>query len=91
MEMAVTATSLRGVCKGPTHCCCAINPVTHLSTLFVKNLLLHTVGNRNTLSRTDITVKLIGKWNVFNITGFRSKWKTCRNYKFVIISLLSHT
>lgn len=31
-ERATTATSARGVCKGPTHCCCATSPVTERST-----------------------------------------------------------
>lgn len=36
IETAVTATSAKGVCNGPTHCCCAINPVTQRSTLLTK-------------------------------------------------------
>ena len=32
IDRAVTATSDSGVCKGPTHCCCAISPVTQRST-----------------------------------------------------------
>ena len=31
-ESAVTATSANGVWSGPTHCCWATRPVTHLST-----------------------------------------------------------
>lgn len=74
--MAVTATSLRGVCKGPIHCCCAISPVTHLSTLLVRNLLLHTDVSLRTLSKANKVLNSVGKVTVFTITGLRSRWNT---------------
>ncbi|KAG8223735.1 hypothetical protein J437_LFUL003641 [Ladona fulva] len=44
-ERAKTATSARGWCRGPTHCCWATNPVTHLSTFVVRKRLLATDGS----------------------------------------------
>mmetsp|Transcript_27831 Transcript_27831/g.40936 ORF Transcript_27831/g.40936 Transcript_27831/m.40936 type:complete len:222 (+) Transcript_27831:1755-2420(+) len=42
-ECATTAQSERGVWRGPTHCCCAIRPVTERSTLLVRKRLEPTV------------------------------------------------
>ncbi|KAM1577246.1 hypothetical protein PS2_033346 [Malus domestica] len=53
---AITATSNRGICKGPTVCCGATRPVTHLSTLDVKKRFEQTDGGLNTLLSESITV-----------------------------------
>mmetsp|Transcript_28976 Transcript_28976/g.67107 ORF Transcript_28976/g.67107 Transcript_28976/m.67107 type:complete len:252 (-) Transcript_28976:1820-2575(-) len=47
---AMQATSDKGRCSGPTHCCRAIKPVTLRSTLVVRNRLEHTEGSRRTRS-----------------------------------------
>eukprot|EP00966_Prymnesium_polylepis_P194205 4501891-Prymnesium_polylepis.1 len=36
---AMMPTSARGVWNGPTHCCCAMRPVTERSTLLVRKRL----------------------------------------------------
>mmetsp|Transcript_111890 Transcript_111890/g.361231 ORF Transcript_111890/g.361231 Transcript_111890/m.361231 type:complete len:414 (+) Transcript_111890:1331-2572(+) len=52
MEWAMTAQSESGVSSGPTHCCCAMRPVTLRSTLFVRKRLEPTV----TLESTSLSV-----------------------------------
>mmetsp|Transcript_106531 Transcript_106531/g.301280 ORF Transcript_106531/g.301280 Transcript_106531/m.301280 type:complete len:224 (-) Transcript_106531:1890-2561(-) len=48
MDVAMTAQSDRGVSSGPTHCCCAIRPVTLRSTLFVRKRFEPTVTFEST-------------------------------------------
>mmetsp|Transcript_22338 Transcript_22338/g.34127 ORF Transcript_22338/g.34127 Transcript_22338/m.34127 type:complete len:200 (-) Transcript_22338:255-854(-) len=65
---AVTATLERGSWRGPTHCCCATNPVTERSTLWTRNRLDPTESNRKTRSMADATVVPSGSesgWYVF--------------------------
>mmetsp|Transcript_51842 Transcript_51842/g.150822 ORF Transcript_51842/g.150822 Transcript_51842/m.150822 type:complete len:205 (+) Transcript_51842:1770-2384(+) len=45
---AMQAKSARGVCSGPTHCCCAMRPVTDRSTLFVRKRFEPTETRRKT-------------------------------------------
>mmetsp|Transcript_4425 Transcript_4425/g.15525 ORF Transcript_4425/g.15525 Transcript_4425/m.15525 type:complete len:265 (+) Transcript_4425:1663-2457(+) len=52
---ATTATSARGSCRGPTHCCWATSPETDLSTLVVRNLLEQTPGSLRTLRTASPT------------------------------------
>ena len=47
---AITPQLFRGNCSGPTHCCLATNPPTHLSTLFVNQSLHATASSCNTLA-----------------------------------------
>mmetsp|Transcript_56997 Transcript_56997/g.112515 ORF Transcript_56997/g.112515 Transcript_56997/m.112515 type:complete len:340 (-) Transcript_56997:765-1784(-) len=54
---AMTATLDRGSCSGPTHCCCAIKPVTLRSTLCTSQRLEATEGSRSTLSNAARTVR----------------------------------
>mmetsp|Transcript_12558 Transcript_12558/g.18864 ORF Transcript_12558/g.18864 Transcript_12558/m.18864 type:complete len:337 (-) Transcript_12558:1388-2398(-) len=73
---AHTATSLSGVCSGPTHCCCATRPLTLRSTLLVRKRLLPTSSSRSTRSRAASTVRCAGM-----LSGRRSlvgveKWKS---------------
>ena len=60
-DCAMTATSESGSCKGPTHCCCAMRPVTERSTLFVRNLLEPTESRRRTRSSAEGTVASVGR------------------------------
>uniref|UniRef100_A0A0A8XTL3 Uncharacterized protein n=1 Tax=Arundo donax TaxID=35708 RepID=A0A0A8XTL3_ARUDO len=53
---AITATSLSGSWRGPTVCCCATRPVTHLSTFVVKKRFEHMEGSFKTRLRTSISV-----------------------------------
>lgn len=84
-ETTVTATSLSGVCNGPTHCCCAIWPVTERSTLFVKYLLLATDGSFNTLFNASITVNSGNTMGIF-VFGCHVCSKTLRGTLPNIIS-----
>lgn len=77
-EIAVTATSESGACKGPTHCCWATSPVTLLSTLFVRNLLLQTVKCLKTRFKASHKNKLGGKFNGFRSTGSRVNLNSCK-------------
>mmetsp|Transcript_1378 Transcript_1378/g.2985 ORF Transcript_1378/g.2985 Transcript_1378/m.2985 type:complete len:224 (-) Transcript_1378:1856-2527(-) len=47
-ELAITAQSASGVRRGPTHCCCAMRPVTLRSTLLVRKRLEPTVTFEST-------------------------------------------
>mmetsp|Transcript_91263 Transcript_91263/g.267125 ORF Transcript_91263/g.267125 Transcript_91263/m.267125 type:complete len:292 (-) Transcript_91263:1526-2401(-) len=46
--LAITAQSASGVRSGPTHCCCAMRPVTLRSTLFVRKRFEPTVRFEST-------------------------------------------
>mmetsp|Transcript_24390 Transcript_24390/g.55567 ORF Transcript_24390/g.55567 Transcript_24390/m.55567 type:complete len:434 (+) Transcript_24390:1767-3068(+) len=56
MVWAMTAQSARGVRSGPTHCCCAMSPVTERSTLLVRKRLEPTVTLERTRSRVVASV-----------------------------------
>ena len=59
-ECAMTPTSASGVCSGPTHCCCAMSPVTERSTLLVRKRFEPTDGRRSTRSSAIATVVSAG-------------------------------
>mmetsp|Transcript_4465 Transcript_4465/g.7985 ORF Transcript_4465/g.7985 Transcript_4465/m.7985 type:complete len:292 (+) Transcript_4465:1491-2366(+) len=58
---AMTATSATGMCKGPTHCCWAIRPVTWRSTLLVRKRLEQTEGRRRMRLRAETGVSPAGR------------------------------
>ena len=52
---AMTATSFKGNCKGPAHCCLATLPPTQRSTLLVNQSLHATASNCKTFSKYSCT------------------------------------
>mmetsp|Transcript_155941 Transcript_155941/g.498332 ORF Transcript_155941/g.498332 Transcript_155941/m.498332 type:complete len:236 (+) Transcript_155941:1829-2536(+) len=69
-----------GVCRGPMHCCCAMSPVTDLSTLFVRKRFEHTESNRRTpVVKAFSMVKLAGRTSsrggfVYNLFISKTFW-----------------
>mmetsp|Transcript_30393 Transcript_30393/g.88336 ORF Transcript_30393/g.88336 Transcript_30393/m.88336 type:complete len:215 (-) Transcript_30393:1503-2147(-) len=73
---ATTATSERVNCSGPTHCCCAMRPVTDRSTLLVRNRFDPTELSRNTRSSALMTVTSAGNCSGLLMDCFLSLLKT---------------
>mmetsp|Transcript_45707 Transcript_45707/g.147172 ORF Transcript_45707/g.147172 Transcript_45707/m.147172 type:complete len:385 (-) Transcript_45707:822-1976(-) len=58
---AMTPQFARGMWSGPTHCCCAMRPVTERSTLFVRKRFEPTEGRRRTRPSASATVSPSGR------------------------------
>mmetsp|Transcript_7001 Transcript_7001/g.16332 ORF Transcript_7001/g.16332 Transcript_7001/m.16332 type:complete len:385 (-) Transcript_7001:1155-2309(-) len=70
---AMTPTSASGVCSGPTHCCCAISPLTERSTLLVRKRLEPTDGSLSTRSSAAERVRPVGSLSGSRGFGRRSE------------------
>mmetsp|Transcript_19825 Transcript_19825/g.63179 ORF Transcript_19825/g.63179 Transcript_19825/m.63179 type:complete len:338 (+) Transcript_19825:396-1409(+) len=72
---AMTPQLASGMWSGPTHCCCAMRPVTERSTLLVRKRFDPTEGRRRTRPSASATVSPSGRDSGLDGKGLRSETK----------------